>query len=207
MILATCCLVKGQDAGTDRASLLLKFTPVVPKVLDRPFTGSIRVVWPKGEIEAKPEGVRLNLMRPADGHNGHSPIDTPYLATTKDGSSYWGAFALREKLPDTSKLTSFSSYKEIVDLLGAPTHLPIGGETDEKWAYDSVGWRLFSPSNLDSIVVLEVSVVRKSPIAGDRNAMYLIDSYSVRHGTLTKSEKDGAEQPANRSESKSEDGK
>jgi len=127
IILATCCVVSGQDAGTDRASLLLEFTPAVSKVLDRPFKGSIRVVWPKGEIEAKPESVHLNLMRPADDHNGHSPINTPYLATTEDGSSYWGAFALRPKLPDTIRLTLFSSYKEFVDLLGDPTHLPIGG--------------------------------------------------------------------------------
>lgn len=198
IILATCCLVNGQDAGTDRASLLLEFTPAVSKVLDRPFNGSIRVVWPKGEIEAQPESVRLNLMRPADGHNGHSPLDTPYLATTEDGSSYWGAFALRPKLPDTSKLTSFSSYKDIVDLLGAPTHLPIGGETDDKWAYDSVSWRLFSPSNLDSIVVLEVNIARKSPRADDRDAKCLIESYSVRSGTLAKSEQAGAGQPATR---------
>lgn len=197
-IFATCCLVNGQDAGTARASLLLKFTPAESKVLNQPFNGSIRVVWPKDESEAKPESVRLNFMRPADGHNGHSPIDTPYLATTENGSSYWGAFALRQKLPDTSKLTSFSSYKEIVELLGAPTHLPIGGETDDEWAYDSVSWRLFSPSNTDSIEVLEVSVARRSPLAGGRNDKYLIESYTVRRGTLTKSEQAGVGQPATR---------
>lgn len=205
IIVATGCLVNGQDAGTVKASLLLKFTPAESKVLDQPFYGSILVVWPKSVTGAKPESVRLNLMRPADGHNGHSPIDTPYLATTEDGISYWGAYALRPKLPDTSKLTSFSSYKEIVDLLGAPTNLPIGGETDDKWAFDSVSWRLFSPSNINSIEVLEVSVARKSPIAHDRSAKYLIDSYSVKRGTLTKSAP-GAGQPANRTKSDSESG-
>jgi hypothetical protein len=198
-MLATVCLVNGEDAGQDKAALLREFTPAEAKVLEKPFEGSIRVVWPKDETgaEPKPESVRLNLMRPADGHKGHSPIDTPYLATSENGSSYWGAFALRPTLPETGKLTSFSSYKEIIDLLGAPTHLPIGGETDDKWAYDMVSWRLFMPSDLDSLDVVEVNVFRKSSLGDARDEKkYVIDSYLVSRGTLTRGGKAGAPQHA-----------
>jgi hypothetical protein len=195
-VLATAVMVKGEDAGQDKAALLREFTPAEAKVLDKPFEGSIRVVWPKEGTEAKPESVRLNLMRPADGHHGHSPIDPPYLATSEDGSSYWGAFALRATLPETSKLSSFSSYKEIIDLLGAPTHLPIGGETDDKWAYDMVSWRFFSPTDLDSLEILEVGVARKSPLGSAAKDEYMIDSYSVSRGTLIRGEKASAPQPA-----------
>lgn len=193
------------EAEHDEASLLLEFTPAASKVLDPPFEGSIRVVWPKGEVEAEPERVRLNFMKPADGGKGHSPIATPYLATTEDGASYWGAFALRPKLPDTGKLTSFSSYEGIVELLGAPTHLPLGGETDDKWACDSVSWRLFSPSDPDSLEVLEVSVARKFLLEGGRTDKYLIESCSVSRGFLSKGDQAGAGQPAPASSAKPED--
>ena len=188
--------MNGQDAEQDGASLLREFTPTAPRALDQPFKGSIQVVWPRDGKGAKPESLILNFMSPADGHKGHSPIDTPYLATTEDGSSYWGAVALRRKLPDTNKLTSLSSYKEIVDLLGAPTHLPLSGETDDKMAYDTVSWRLFSPLDINSIEILEVIVFRKTPLGGAPNNKYLIESYSVRRGTLTKNEQGGADQPA-----------
>jgi hypothetical protein len=203
-VLATVCVAKGEDAGQEKAALLREFTPVETKVLEPPFTGSIRVVWPKDEPEAKPENVRLNVMRPADGRDGHSPIDTPYLVTSEDGSSYWGAFALKPKLPETSKLTSFSSYKEVLDLLGVPTHLPIGGETDAKWAYDMVSWRWFTPSASDSIEILEVNVSRKSPLGDSRDEKYLIESYSVRRGILTKGKQADAGEPAAASEAEPE---
>lgn len=191
------------EAEPDEASLLLEFTPAASKVLDPPFEGSIRVVWPK--VDAKPERIRLNIMKPADGGKGHSPISTPYLATTEDGASYWGAFALRPKLPDTDKLTSFSSYEGMVELLGAPTHLPFSGETDDKWAHDSVSWRLFSPTDPDSLEVLEISVARKILLEGGRTDKYLIEWYSVSRGTLSKGDQAGAEQPAPASPKKPED--
>ena len=190
VIITTGCLANGQDAGGghDKAALLLDFTPTAPKVLDRPFDGWIRVVWPKGEAEVKPESVRLNLMKPADGHSGHSPIDSPYLATTEDGRSYWGAFALRPKLPDLNKLKPFTNYKDIVDLLGAPTHLPFSGQTDDKWGYDMVGWRFFTPLGQNTLEVLEVSVARKIPLGDAQDNRILIESYSVSRGTLTKTQ-------------------
>jgi len=179
-------MVSGQDAKSARDSLLTEFKATAPEVLDRPFSGMLQVVWPDEKKEGKHEIVRLNFLRPGDSGKGHSPINTPYLATTKDGKSYSGAFALRANLPATEHLTSFSDYKEIVRLLGAPTHLPFGGETDNGWAYDTVIWQLFAPTDADSIEILQIRIARKYRFGDVPDGKYLIESYSVSRGTLTK---------------------
>lgn len=118
---------------------------------------------------------------------GYLSINSPYLASTEDGNTYWNTFALRSDLPDTDKLTSISNYKEIVDLLGAPTLLPIRGDVDDKWAYDIVSWSLYTPLNSNSIKVLDITVARKSLLNNIQNDEYHIESYSVSIGILTKS--------------------
>ena len=117
-------------------------------------------------------------------------------ATTDDGQSCRGAFALRAALPSTARLCDFSSSKEIVKLIGRPTHLPIDGDTDDQWAYDSVSWRLFCPVDSDTIDVIDASVARKSPLTQGGEPVFSIASYRVQRGTLKKSEQAGADQPA-----------
>ena len=188
------------EGGEAASPLVQEFTKDIPMVLEPPFTGKLHGVWPKDAGKSVPEAVRLDVLKPADRGDGFSPIRTPYLATSK-GESYWGAFALRPKLPDTKVLTSLKTYSAFVVLLGDPTHQPFSGETDDNWAYDTVSWRFFAPSKVDTIEILEISIARKQPIDGGE---YIIHSFSVRRGTLSKSKNAGMEQPENRSMPKPE---
>lgn len=189
-------LVHGEDGGVVKAPAASEFVTAASKVLERPYSGILRVVWPADRKDKKHEWVQLNFLRPADSGKDDSAIQTPSLATTEDGSSYWGAFLLRATLPDTEHLTSFASYKEMLKVLGPPTNLPVGGETDDKWAYDRVNWRFFAPAGEGSIDVLELSVSRKSPLGAHHDDSYLIESYSVRRGKLRRGEPAGDGRPA-----------
>ncbi len=184
LLLSAACLLYGQETKTEKTALMREFTPAISKVLDKPFVGNLLPVWPKAPQKTTPESISLNFLRPADLQKGHSPINTPYLATTKDGKSYGNIFALRDKLPETNQLTSLKHYKEIIDLLGEPTALPFSGETDETWAYDSVGWRLFTPIDADTIEILQIYVARKFALVEFRKDEYVIESYTVSRGTL-----------------------
>ena len=210
LLFAVCLVsVQGAESGKepDKELLLRAFSPAASQVLDQPFTGLIRAAGPGDVANAKPEHVSLNFLNPADTHQGYSPINTPYLAISEDGRSCMRPFALRPKLPETKELVSFSSYKEILDLLGPPTQLPFSGQTDDKWAYDMVSWRLFTPLSADGIEVLELNVGRKSPLGDSRDEKHVIESYSVSRGTLTKGKPSGTGEPAVRPELKPEDAK
>lgn len=184
LLISAACLVYGQETKTEKTALMRQFTPTTSRVLEKPFVGDLLTVWPKDQKKAATEKMNLNFLRPADEKKGHSPINTPYLATTEDGKSYGYIFALRADLPESKKLTSFKYYKEIIDLLGAPTALPLSGETDETWAYDSVSWRLFTPIDADTIEILQIYVARKFALEEFRKDEYLIESYTVSRGTL-----------------------
>jgi hypothetical protein len=145
--------------------LVEAFRVTAPRELDRPLVGALyRSYWlSKVKETAKvPEAMELEMIRPPDDHDSAISIKVPYLCRKGDTQVAGQRIALRERLPSESDVAALTNYHDVVKLLGAPTILPIGGETDDEWAYDAVTWRLFTPVTKWCVRVLDVSVHRKT---------------------------------------------
>jgi hypothetical protein len=172
-------------AGADE-ELVEAFRVTAPKELERPLVGALyRSYWlSKVKETAKvPEAMELEMIRPGDADDSAISIKVPYLCRKGNEQVAGQRIALRERLPRERDVAALTNYDDVVKLLGAPTILPIGGETEDEWAYDAVTWRLFTPVTKWCVRVLDVSVHRKTRKA-NRNEV-LMEVMSVGGGMFT----------------------
>ena len=65
----------------------------------------------------------------------------------------------------------------------------MSGQTDDEWAYDAVGWDLYTPIDRESIDVVSIWLGRKSKLNEDKTREYQIEYYTINRGKLTKANK------------------
>ena len=155
------------------------------RILDRPFEGVLKVVFPRNKIDSKPHSLFLNFLMMDDAIRGMSPTKRPYIATTIDGKSYRGAFQLVGVLPVIDLVTEVTEYDKLVEILGEPNHHESEGEAKNMWEFDTVSWHYFAPvAGKEMIDVLEVSVARKIRVDGKQKGNPLVISKTVSQGRM-----------------------